>query len=201
MTENKTFMEENKMIQLALAILTFFIVEWIYLATIYNLEAGFLPAIGAGIVVAVITTVALTYLDNKKDNPPPDHYLLSRAQVLGVIKRVLKTYHFGYQKWRINYDDKNTGELQASIHFVDDSYRDHKWLVPSGRIDKTIVLYVQITSAPDRLIAVQLSFDVDSPLSRADANRIINEVTCDIHNDLLAAQEARRNTRAKAKRG
>src|SRR6185369_8204780 len=126
------------MIPLAAAILTFFLVEGIFLQTIYNLEAGFLPAVGLGAVAAIAVQTVLARGALRRDNPEPCEYLVPRTKAFAIVKRIIRTYSYSFSRWRINFDDKLTGEIQASIHFIDDSWQDQRWLVPSGRLDRVI---------------------------------------------------------------
>jgi hypothetical protein len=178
------------MLGLALGILTFFIVEAHYLNTIYNLEAGFAPGIGLGFVVCIAIEVWLACKDNKLYSPEPDIYRVSTPRAFGLIKRVLKSYYDGNRRWRINYDDRLTGEIHASMHFVDDSYSDMKWLAPKGRVERTINLQIFLTDQKKHGTVIELYWTVDSPLSRADCNLIIRDTSADIHNQLIEAEQA-----------
>src|SRR6185437_10770967 len=103
------------MIPVATGVLAFIVVEGYYLHTMYNLEEGFMPAVIAACVVGGWTSYEMARADARRDAPEPAEYSVPLPIALGAIKRVLKTYSRGRDRWHINYDDKQTGEIQASF--------------------------------------------------------------------------------------
>ncbi len=179
------------MIAMACAFISFILTEAIYLNTIYNLEAGFFPALIVAIISFICTSIWLANIDTRRDFPEPTYWRLPAPQAIAIVKRVLKTYCNGRSRWFINYEDRQAGEIQASISFIDDSYNDMRWLVPSGRIDKSIHAHFSFVPQPDSATEVILTWIVDSPISRFDCNCIIAEVTHSIHENLAHAQHSR----------
>jgi len=177
------------MLPVATGAIAFLVVEGIYLNTIYNLEAGFLPAVGAALFVGVATQVYLARSDARRDAPAPTRYRVPAPQAIAAVKKVLKTYYHGRNRWRVNYDDRHTGEIQASMLLIDDSYADMRWLVPTGRVEKTINAHISIIAKPKSVSELHIDWVVDAPISRSDCNAIIDE-TSDLIHEALAAIEA-----------
>lgn len=184
------------MLPVATGTIAFLIVEGIYLNTIYNLEAGFLPAIGAAVIVGAATSIHLARRDAARDAPTPTKYNVPAPLAIATVKRVLKTYYHGRNRWRINYDDRQSGEIQASITLIDDSYSDMRWLVPSGKVEKSINAHIAIIPQPKSVSEVHIDWIVDAPLSRSDCNAIIDETSQLIHDALCAADASRQGKRA-----
>lgn len=185
------------MIPVATGTVAFLIVEGIYLNTIYNLEAGFLPALGAALLVGAATSVCLARRDALRDAPATTRYRVPAPQAIATVKRVLKTYYHGRNRWRINYDDRQSGEIQASITLIDDSYSDMRWLVPSGRVEKSINAHIAIIPQPKSVSELHIDWVVDAPLSRTDCNAIIDETSQLIHQALNSAEASRHDQRAR----
>jgi hypothetical protein len=184
------------MLPIATGAAAFVIIEGIYLNTIYNLEAGFLPALGAAVVVGGATAAYLAHKDALRDAPAGIEYRVPAPLAIATVKRVLKTYYHGRYRWRINYDDKQSGEIQASMLLIDDSYSDMRWLVPSGRVEKTINAHISIIPKPKSVSELRLEWVVDAPLSRTDCNAIIDDTSNLIHQALSAAEASRPGKRA-----
>ena len=181
-------------IALGASFASFILVEVIYLNTIYNLEAGLLPALGVAFISFIATSIWLANIDTRRDFPEPTCWRLPAPQVISIVKRILKTYSYGRSRWFITYEDRQAGEIQASISFIDDSYADLRWLVPTGRIEKTINVQISIEAQPDLATEVVLTWLVDAPISRFDCNWIITEVTNSINQNLADAQYSRNTT-------
>ncbi|MDX2107118.1 MAG: hypothetical protein SFY67_12015 [Candidatus Melainabacteria bacterium] len=178
-------------IALGASFASFVLVEAIYLNTIYNLETGFLPALGVALISFMRTSIWLANVDTRRDFPEPTYWRLPTPQVISIAKRVLKTYSYGRSRWFITYEDRQAGEIHATLSFTDDSYSDMRWLVPTGRIEKSITVRISFEPKPDSATEVVLTWLVDSPISRFDCNCIIAEVTNSITQDLADAQYSR----------
>jgi hypothetical protein len=179
------------MIPFATGTLAFIVVEGFYLQTMYNLEAGFMPALVAGCLVGGWTSYQMARKDARRDAPGPAEYCVPLPVAIAAIKRVLKTYSSGRDRWHINYDDKQTGEIQASFHLVDDSFRELRWLVPSGRVDKNINLQLWLVPKPKSVTELHIRVAVDAPITRLDCNVVINETINLIDAALQSAEQKR----------
>lgn len=176
------------MLGTAIGVLTFFITEAFFFRFIHNLEAGFMPSVVLAIVAGIAFEVWLLELDENTYNPPAALYEIPMPQAIALVKRVIKTYYNGSRRWRLTYDDRMTGEIQASMTFFDDSYSDMRWLVPSGKVERIINLRAHVMTSDELGTRVQLNWAVESPLSRTDCNQIIHETTTLIHDELIEAQ-------------
>ncbi len=178
-------------IALGASFASFILVEVIYFNTIYNLEAGFLPALGVAFISFIAISIWLANIDTRRDFPEPTYWRLPAPQVISIVRRVLKTYSYGRSRWFITYEDRQAGEVHACLSFIDDSYTDMRWLVPNGRIEKNINVRISFEPKPDSATEVVLTWLVDSPISRFDCNWIISEVTNSINQNLADAQYSR----------
>ena len=177
-------------IALGPAVLTFILVEIIYLNTIYNLEAGFFPALILSVLSFIATNIWLANIDTRRDFPEPNTWRIPAPQAIAVVKRILKTYSYGRNRWFITYEDRQAGEIHATLSFIDDSFADMRWLVPNGRIEKSIHAHISFVPLPDSSTEIILTWIVDAPISRFDCNCIIAETTNLINQNLADAQNS-----------
>jgi len=177
------------MLSMATGAVGFVLVEFVYLKTVHNLEAGFLPAVVVAFIIAVGTTVVQARCDHIRDNPEPLVYRVEAPLAIARIKRVLRTFYSGRHRWMVNYEDRDSGEIQASMFLVDDSFSEMTWLVPSGRVEKTINAEIRVTPGPGGASEVRISFVVDASYSRADCNEVIEKTLSRIDEALQDAQD------------
>lgn len=177
------------MLSMATGAVGFVLVEFVYLKTVHNLEAGFIPALVVAFVVAIGTTVVQARYDLIRDNPDPLEYRVEAPLAIARIKRVLRTYYSGRRRWTINYEDRDSGEIQASMFLVDETFSEMTWLVPSGRVEKTINAEIRVSSGRGGVSRVTIVFAVDASYSRSDCNEVIDETLDQIEEALLDAQE------------
>ena len=173
------------------AVLTFILVEIFYLNTIYNLEAGFLPALILAVLAFIATNIWLANIDTRRDFPEATQWQMPAPQAIAVVKRILKTYSSGRSRWFIHYEDRQAGEIHATFSFIDDSYGDMRWLVPAGRIEKNIHAHILFIPKLDSTTEVVVTWIVDAPISRFDCNSIIADTTNLINQNLADAQHSR----------
>jgi len=149
--------------------------------------------ISAGVAGCSTGFVVLAYLvtqDRLRDTPEPRVYKVRLPIAMATVKRALKTFYEKRNRWRINYEDKQTGEIQASFYITDDSLSELAWAIGSERIEKTINLTLFLVAKPNSVTELRLHWKVDAEYSRLDCNLIIDATTSALHDALIEVQEA-----------
>ena len=106
--------------------------------------------ISAGVAGCSTGFVVLAYLvtqDRLRDTPEPRVYKVRLPIAMATVKRALKTFYEKRNRWRINYEDKQSGEIQATFYITDDSLSELAWAIGSERIEKTINLTLFLVEA------------------------------------------------------
>ena len=175
------------MIPMICAVIAFLFVEWVYVSLIYNLEAGSLPAVGCAFLAAAASAATIARLDQLRDSPQPVTYDIPVPVAFAAIKRSLKTFSHEQYHWRINYDDKQRLEVQASMNINADC-TDIRWLTQSNRLDKSINVLVSLSPMPDASTEISLRWKVFAPYWRDDCNEIIHLASVHLDEILLEAE-------------
>jgi hypothetical protein len=173
---------------LGIAILSFFGFEFLVALTIQNLETGFLPAIiVAGIVYCLVANQEQK-IHRMLDNPAIESYDLPIGQAYAITKRVLKTFHYGKRRWRIEHLEKSTYSLAAVSEWQDYSWKENKILVPDGYLERKVILQIAFRrSYQTRLTELGMRWNVDSPLGRGECNELQSYTTGAIRKALMDA--------------
>jgi len=181
-----------------LAMGVFFASEAFFLLATDDLQSGLPLSFAFAMLFLLVGLCGQSRQKENLDLPEPRSYNVSRPKAFAVVKRVLKISSHGSSRWRINYEDKHTGEIEASLYFVDDSWRDQRWLVPSGRLDRTISAYLLLTPGPGQSTTVRIDWTVHSLLSRTECDSIIRTMTYLFDHALSSMQEADSHPKVKA---
>jgi len=161
---------------LGLAILALFAVEFLAITT--SLQVGLIPAIIISIVVYFIAQDREKILHAKLDNPPIENYDLPLPQAYATIKMTLKTFRDLDRKWNIVHDEKHNYSIMAISEWRDNSWRDHRNLVPDGSLFRQIILQVVLQRNNNTVLTeISMNWKIHSPLTRMDCNELQQQTT------------------------
>ena len=159
-------------------------VEVAYGLSINNLEASFPAAVAIAAVTWIVAYLHEAARNGRLENPLPEPYRLRFGKTYGTVKEVLATCYDQPDGWKIAFDrsDKGFGRLEAYIVVRDDSWREHKILVPQRTISKRVNVDIGVTPGKGGSTTVDMNFRVDCPFpaTRGDLNQIIEHTTQEI---------------------
>ncbi len=158
---------------LGLAILTFFAAEFLVALTIQNLETGFFPSVFAGVLAYWFTASREQKIKLLLDHPALESYDMPIKDAYATVKKVLKTFHYGKRRWRLEHLEKSTYSMAAVSEWQDHSWKDHKILVPDGCLERKIILQLAFRrNCETKLTELGMKWHIDSPLGRAECNDV-----------------------------
>jgi hypothetical protein len=157
----------------------------------------FMPPGGAGFIGFWVFVIwlqeawkQLKIRDYVRENPPAMFTKLTLPEAWGHVATVLRRSRKGLDRWRIIEEDDQGGTIIAGLTFTEDISNEGAKLRPLGRYIELQASFLPRTDGTE----VILKYEVNSVLSKAEAHKIIIDMTDVIRQNLGAEHKPKEIT-------